>query len=111
MLPSPDSVDFPLKLKLKRLSLGLSRFELAKKAGFNQTLIRRYEEPNAKDFCKPSTKTLRLLNDALMYFSSTVPVINEQPLLIPEERLLKDATAEELLQALQIKIKEIQNVK
>ena len=115
MLPNTKSINFSVILKAKRLALGLSREELARQAGISKTLPRRYEESDAKDHCKPNAKSLKALNDALMYFASTnkdvsaFSNIEKQLMLIPEEILLKDASIKELMQTLQLKIKELQN--
>lgn len=116
MLPNPESINFAKILKAKRIALGISREQLANQAGISKALPRRYEELNAKDHCNPNAKSLKALNDALRYFASinkdvsTFSNIEKQMMLIPEETLLKDASIEELLQTLQLKIKEIQNV-
>ncbi len=122
MLLNPESINFAKILKSKRIALGISREQLAKQAGISKALPRRYEEINAKDHCKPNTKSLKALNDALIYFTNsannnnnnkdifTSSIIEKQLMLIPEEILLKDASIDELLQTLQLKIKELQNV-
>lgn len=115
MLPNPDSINFSVILRAKRLALGISREQLASQAGISKALPRRYEEVDAGDHCKPSAKSFKALNDALRYFSSISKDVSKfyniekQLMLIPEETLLKNASIDELLQTLQLKIKELQN--
>ncbi len=117
MLPIPESSNFSRVLKAKRLALGITRTELANQAGVNLNSIRRYEEPTAKDHCRPNVTSWKAICDALTYFVSTLPNIDQEKLLniqldlIPEERLLKDATIDELIETLQFKIKDIRNEK
>jgi transcriptional regulator with XRE-family HTH domain len=71
MLPIPTDPTFPAALKQARLSRGLSRAELAQKAGISEIMIGRYEEPKSKNFTKPKPETWLALNAALG-FSQTL---------------------------------------
>lgn len=65
MLPAADDPNFPSALKAAREEAGLNRSELARKAGIHAVMPRRYEEPNDKDFTRPTPKTWKALNLAL----------------------------------------------
>lgn len=88
MLPSPTSIDFPSALKARREVLGLSRAALARKSGKHEVMIRRYEEPEVREFAKPRADTWLALNIALGYE-------------VPDEtyQAEKDKTEEEAIQS------------
>jgi len=65
MLPLPTDSTFPAALKAARTRAGLSRRQLADRAGINVVMIGRYEEPETQSFSEPSPPTWRKLNDAL----------------------------------------------
>ena len=65
MLPKASSKEFPTALKQTRQSQGLSRTELARRAGIHAVMPRRYEEVECVDFTTPSQKTWAALNAAL----------------------------------------------
>lgn len=65
MLPSPTSPDFPAALKARRELLGLSRAELARRAGIHGVMPRRYEEPDTGEFASPRADTWKKLNEIL----------------------------------------------
>jgi transcriptional regulator with XRE-family HTH domain len=65
MLPIAASPEFPAALKAARQERGMSRAELARAAGIHQVMPRRYEEPEATEFTRPTRRTWILLNRAL----------------------------------------------
>jgi transcriptional regulator with XRE-family HTH domain len=77
MLPSPTSSDFPAALKARRELLGLSRAELARRAGIHGVMPRRYEEPDCGEFASPRADTWKKLNETL-YPEFTMSALGQQ---------------------------------
>ncbi|WP_407920085.1 helix-turn-helix domain-containing protein [Crenobacter intestini] len=65
MLPHPHSDEFPAALRAAREASGMSRAELARKAGIHAVMPRRYEERDCGEFARPSESTYLALNRAL----------------------------------------------
>jgi len=82
MLPSPTSSDFPAALKTRREFLGLSRAELARRAGIHGVMPRRYEEPDSGEFATPRADTWRKLNE-ILYPEFTSSVLGHQKPPVP----------------------------
>lgn len=102
MLPPSSDPNFPAELKRAREALGLNRTAFAEKVGVHKVMIRRYEEPLARTFARPSESTVVRLNRALGY----LPEGNEadaNPAPLPKsvvKRALEQATIEELIEVL-----------
>lgn len=77
MLPSATSPDFPAALKARRKLLGMSRAELARKAGIHGVMPRRYEEPDCGEFASPRADTWKKLNE-ILYPKLTTPALGQQ---------------------------------
>ena len=82
MLPDPTSPDFPAALKAAREAAGLTRTEFARRAKINGVMPRRYEEPDAQDFTRPTRTTWLWLNFALG-FSAAPPSPEPLPVVEP----------------------------
>lgn len=100
MLPHPHTQNFPKALKDARESIGMSRAKLAELAGIHAVMPRRYEEPDCKEFTRPTIETWMKLNQALGF--SKVSESNDS-VIDPSEKLghaLKDATIDDLVKEL-----------
>jgi transcriptional regulator with XRE-family HTH domain len=130
MLPYPTDSNFPEALKVRREMQGMSRAALARAAGIHEVMPRRYEEPDCGEFTRPRPDSTWLaLNRALGYeirsdidevieqresmrthglpgspplgsddgYETGEPVVSSER---PAERLLKDASLEEIVKLL-----------
>lgn len=89
MLPHPHSQEFPAALRSVREAQGMSRAELARRAGIHPVMPRRYEEVDCGEFARPSESTYLALNRALGLLdqasSDTSTVLDETPEMIALE--------------------------
>lgn len=95
MLPHQTSPEFPAALKAARESKRMSRAQLARAAKIHQVMPRRYEDPNCRDFARPTANTWDALNRALGFDST-----NEETSQPPEAEwkvLLSDASIDEIV--------------
>ena len=90
MLPSPTSSDFPAALKARREFLGLSRAELARRAGIHGVMPRRYEEPDCGEFASPRADTWKKLNE-ILYPDVTMSALGQQE--PPESTTITDTSS------------------
>ncbi|WP_350577937.1 helix-turn-helix transcriptional regulator [Pseudomonas sp. HY2-MNA-CIBAN-0224] len=90
MLPSPTSPDFPAALKARREMLGLSRTELARRAGIHGVMPRRYEEPDCGEFTSPRADTWKKMHE-ILYPEFTVSVSGQ--LDPPESKSTTDTSS------------------
>lgn len=104
LLPEPTSTDFPAALKAARQKAGLSRSALARAAGIHTVMPRRYEEPEARDFARPTPATKEALEKALVSMPAQTTLREERRTEEKEQAqavlggpLLLDASIDEIV--------------